>query len=249
MPTKILSRLASGAANALFPGRCLHCRLAPDDLPARHVGTTARELCDGCQDDLVPLVSHCNLCAEPLADAGICGNCLSRTPDFSRIRAPFLYTAPLSDWINGFKHHGDLRTGRLLGQLLSEHIARQPALEAPDFLLPMPLHWQRRFSRGFNQAQELARVVGDDLGLQLAPGLVRRSRHTPHQQNLSRRARRQNLHKAFTVRGDCRGLRIAVIDDVVTTASTARAIATTLLSAGARSVEIWAVARAGKTVP
>lgn len=227
--------LLSRTLNGFFPGRCLHCQL-----PSHR----AVDLCVGCEAELVKLAVHCSVCAEPLPHPGICGHCLKSPPDFFQIVAPYSYEPPLDGWIIRFKHHGDLRAGRVLGWLLAQYINGQfDTLLKPDCLLPVPLHWRRRLSRGFNQADEITKLIARETGLPLNRRLVSRNKHTGHQQTLNREQRRRNLRRAFLASPRCDGLHIGVIDDVVTTASTARAIASALTDAGARSVQIWAVAR------
>ena len=228
-------RLLLRSLAALFPGRCLHCQL-----PSRR----SLDLCRGCEAELPLLAACCSICAEPLPVTGICGHCLAAPPDFSRVVAPYRYAPPLDSWINRFKRHGDLRSGRVLGELLAGHLHQSlPELARPDCLVPVPLHWRRRFSRGFNQSRELATVVSHRNGIPLRERLVRRVKPTPHQQTLDRRQRQRNLRRAFSATRDCAGLRIAVIDDVVTTTGTARALAAALTTAGALDVQIWALAR------
>ena len=124
---------------------------------------------------------------------------------------------------------------------------RSANLEPPDLLIPTPLHWRRRWQRGFNQCELLCRALRRRspalAGVPLEPGAVRRHRSTPAQSSMNARARRRNLHGAFTVRKPCAKLRAAVVDDVMTTGATAAAIARSLRDAGADRVDIWCLAR------
>lgn len=235
MKTDLPARFATATLNAFFPPRCLHCHL-----PSHR----AIDLCAGCERDLAPLTICCRRCAEPLTVDGFCGHCLSSPPAFSRIIVPYLYQPPLKSWILRFKQQGDLRAGQVLGQLLLQHLLhRQSELMMPDLLVPMPLHWRRRLSRGFNQSAELTRVLAKATDLPVSHGAVRRVKPTVHQQGLRRSARLRNLRRAFVATDNCAGHHIAVVDDVVTSASTARAVAAALASAGASSVQVWAVGR------
>lgn len=229
------NRLCETLLNGFFPGRCLCC-----ELPSGR----ALDLCAACEAELPTLGNHCRICAEPLPVQGICGHCLDAPPDFFRILAPFRYASPLSELITALKHGGDLSAGRTLGALLARHVL-DPSQEVfmPQVLLPMPLHWRRLWARGFNQAGEIARVVAADAGIPLRGRLARRVANTPMQQQLDRRLRQRNLRGAFAAAPACANLHIAVIDDVVTTASSARALATALMGAGAASVQIWCLAR------
>jgi ComF family protein len=109
----------------------------------------------------------------------------------------------------------------------------QSVLSGADFVVPVPLHWRRRWARGFNQAADLAA----GLGLPVVHAL-RRSRNTPSQTDLPAAARHANVRQAFTVRPepDVSGSWIVLVDDVRTTGATLEACARALLDAGARRV-------------
>lgn len=225
----------------LFPGHCVLC--------AQPSGTRY-DLCPGCRSELPWQGYSCAICALPLtlptnqtlASGHICGECLRAPPPFTRVLAPFSYDFPVDRLINRFKHQNHPASGRVLGHLLGNWLAIH-ATELPDALVPVPLHWRRRWRRGFNQAELLARDLGQHLSLPVAPEVLARTRATQAQQGLDARARRRNLRGAFQVQKPIRGRRLAVVDDVVTTTATSRAVTDTLLAAGAQAVEIWCLAR------
>ena len=112
-------------------------------------------------------------------------------------------------------------------------------------VVPMPLHPSRLVERGFNQSHEIARVVSRLLDLRLAGPGLRRIRSTAPQVGLSRQERAGNLRGAFAADSTLvAGQHVVLIDDVVTTGSTAIEAASTLRDAGAESIAVWAVARA-----
>jgi ComF family protein len=160
--------------------------------------------------------------------------------------AALAYELPVDRMITGLKFHRQphfaLALGELLAGALIENRGRSRDSD-PDFLVPVPLHRHRLAVRGYNQALEIARPVSDVLRVELAPRLCERLRDTPEQTGLSAAERRRNLRGAFAVRGGCEGLRIAVLDDVITTGSTAAAVVAAFHEAGAAQVEVWAVAR------
>jgi ComF family protein len=140
------------------------------------------------------------------------------------------------------KFRGRLNAVRLLGQLLAGSIlASGQAL--PDVLVPVPLHRGRLAERGYNQALEIARVVGRALALPVDPDCCERRLATLPQAALDVGARRRNIRGAFGVRASLAWRHLAILDDVVTTGSTVEELARVLRRAGAERIQVWAVAR------
>jgi ComF family protein len=172
-----------------------------------------------------------------------CGDCQRRPPAFDRCIAPLLYAGAVPYLVTELKFRKRLSHGRLLGALLGRGLrAVRGGVGGPDLILPVPLHPARLRERGFNQALEIARGPGRLLGLPLAAKACVRTRATAPQSALAGQARRRNLRGAFTVTGPLPEW-VAVVDDVVTTGATVEAVAQALKEAGARRVEVWAVAR------
>jgi ComF family protein len=121
--------------------------------------------------------------------------------------------------------------------------AVQRSAEArPELLIPVPLHFTRRFQRGFNQAELLARAIGAAINIPVRVDCLARSRRTAAQSGLDRAARRKNLRQAFRC-GNLAGVRIALVDDVLTTGTTLEACARAARKAGAAHVSVWVAAR------
>jgi ComF family protein len=216
----------------LLPPRCLLCGMDGG----------RNGLCRACLRDL-PVIEHpCPLCALPLptADALACGRCLTDPPPWRRCVSALLYEAPASHLIAALKYRARLPVARLLGETLAAQIGPAPQIDA---ILPVPLHWRRRWQRGFNQAEIIADELGRRLQLPVHTRWLVRHRATPAQQSLSAAERARNLRGAFALRHRVVGLRIAVVDDVVTTGHTATEATCQLLAAGAAAVEIWSLAR------
>lgn len=160
--------------------------------------------------------------------------------------APLAWRFPVDALVSRFKYRGALHLGALLGRLLAECCSGRAA----DCVVPVPLHPARQRERGFNQAQEIARLVAGRLGAELHLDACCRMVDTPAQAGLSAERRYRNLQGAFRVAPErIAGRRLALVDDVFTTGSTARALVTQLLRAGALEVEVWAVARGGTAQP
>lgn len=182
------------------------------------------------------------LCAACEADLGADGTtAISRGAAIDQAIARFEYRFPVDRLVQRFKYGGDLAVGRWLAERLAERV-RDAA--RPDLLAVPPLAAARLRERGFNQALEIARIVGRRLHVPVDPRAVERRRDTPPQARLDRRARAANLRGAFACGTDVRGRHVAIVDDVLTTGATADAIARVLKAAGAERVSAWAVARA-----
>jgi ComF family protein len=108
--------------------------------------------------------------------------------------------------------------------------------------VPVPLHWRRRWQRGFNQASELAKGFASVRGLRYG-NVLSRKRWTGSQTSLSHSVRRSNVAGAFRLRGQVKDLRILLVDDVMTTGATAGACARIFKRAGAKSVTLLTLAR------
>jgi len=175
----------------------------------------------------------------------ICAACLQTSPLFDRAVCAFRYEEPIAGLLNRYKHSGQLAGGYWLAHGLAQRICehyRTENLALPDCVLPVPLHWRRMQQRGFDQGREIARVLARQLRLPLSTAL-QRQRNTQSQQGLNRAQRHSNLCAAFVLRQPLHNQRVAVVDDVLTTGSTATEITRVLHAAGVTDVHIWALAR------
>jgi len=201
------------------------------------------DLCRYCEGACPALSPGCARCAEP-GGAALCQRCCAAPPPFHVTRALFLYADPADQLITGLKFQGELPFARVLGTLFARSLRRQ-GVRLPHCLVPMPLHGNRYRQRGFNQTEAIGRHLARRLRVPLETGLLTRTRDTPPQSEQTAAARRANTRDAFAVRPGARvPPRVALLDDVMTTGSTAAAAAAALRGAGARRVEVWVCARA-----
>jgi ComF family protein len=182
----------------------------------------------------------------------ICGACIQSPPRFDRVISAFDYAFPWDGVIAAFKFRGELQWSAPLARALSA--ALQDQHETIDVVTAVPLSDSRLRERGYNQAWEIAKRVASDLGLPARHDLLHRLRETPQQIRLNRRERDANLRGAFMpagadARSAARGRSIALVDDVMTTGTTANEATQALLEAGARCVHLWVLARTGRDTP
>ncbi len=159
----------------------------------------------------MPVNQHCCArCAIPLpataesAAVRLCGSCLHTPPPFDRVIAPWLYEEYLAHLIHQWKFHRERRMTALLAALWQQ----RAELHTPvDLLVPVPLHWRKRWQRGFNQSELLCRELRATCpalkSCNIAHRLVRRQRSTAAQAGMNARQRASNLKGAFKVYGSC----------------------------------------------
>ncbi len=205
-------------------------------------------ICVPCEAELPWLGNACECCALPLPRSDMsCAQCCKQPPGFTQVIAPWLYDFPVDGLITRFKHNGKWPMGRLLAELCAHYLQHrfEEDLPRPDCLIPVPLANKRLRQRGYNQAAMLAGWLGKQLQLPVDEGHVLRSRETTAQQGLDAKARKRNLRGAFTLIDPdwVKGRHLALVDDVLTTGSTAEVIAGLLNTAGARRVDVYCLAR------
>jgi ComF family protein len=214
----------------LLPPRCVVCGEA---------GSAGLDLCEHCRAGLPWNADGCRRCALPLGEAGQCPRCLHAPLPFECAQVAFRYGFPLDRLLPRFKFHGDLAAGRVLADVWCHRV---PA-SRPHALVPVPLHRARLRERGYDQALELARRVARACDVPVLADAVHRVRATARQSELAAGARRRNVRGAFAVTGTL-PIHVALVDDVMTTGATLRAVATALRRAGVGRIEVWVLARA-----
>ena len=211
----------------------------------RCAGWSYSGFCRACCREFIRIAAPCVRCGMPAP----CAPCAALAPGWQldSVLAPFVYGAPLKEYLHRFKFGRDRAVGRALGDLLATEIA--PILPAVDLLTVVPLHPRRLRERTFNQSDELARRIGRRSGLPLEPSSASRLIDTIPQSELGRRQRQQLGDSAFRASHKLQGKRIAIVDDVMTTGATMNALTACLLSAGASAVHAIALARSIDRTP
>ncbi len=223
-------------ANTLFPRPCWLCSAPAEDF-----------FCDHCEACL-PLNHHyrCQQCDLPLlVEASHCAECLESPPSFQRAICAFRYDFPLDSLMRQLKKERKHRIAAVLGHYLTLRLQGQ-IVEPPDILCPFPIHWSRRLSRGFNQAELIAESVSKNLAIPMLRAL-KKTHATRAQKALSRKKRLRNLTNSLEVSRDVKGKYVVLIDDVITTGASVESASRKLLDAGASRVDVWAIARTPKS--
>jgi ComF family protein len=177
----------------------------------------------------------------PLDESGRCALCRMGLRGFDAVYSYGSYEGTLRQLVHLFKYSGVRPLARPFGRFMIQALPRDASF---DFIVPMPLHWFKQWQRGFNQADLLAREIGKKWGVPVRP-VIRRRRATSPQAGLTNAKRRANVQGAFRIaRGKpLQGMRVLLVDDVVTTGATASACARVLKRAGAAHVALLALAR------
>jgi len=231
--------------NLVFPEQCRACGRPLSELSRVPV-------CSSCLETVSPLSADffCVMCrtpfntAFPLDEYGRCALCRNGLQGFDAAYCYGAYEGVLRRLIHLFKYE---RIRPLVGPLSEYMAAALPREQRFDLIVPVPLHWQRLWQRGFNQSALLAEALSRRCGIPLHNALRRRKPTVP-QAGLSASDRRSNVAGAFAPARRCQvfNRRVLLVDDVMTTGATIRACARTLKTAGAAYVAALTIARADR---
>ncbi len=224
-------------ARFLVGHRCIIC----DEVTARKI-----DLCDSCEAELPFLSNCCKRCATPLVDDhSECGQCLQKDLPAINTTAIFHYQSPIDQLIMQLKFGNNLTSAKILGELMATNlVAKYRDVVKPQLIIPVPLSQKRLKERGYNQALELAYPIAKKLAIPIEKYRVVRIKHTEAQAKLIAKRRIGNLKGAFKVIGALPAIHVAIVDDVITTGSTAFELARTLQRSGVSKVDIWCCAKA-----
>ena len=236
------SELFQAAVSLLYPATCTICR--------KQV-RTGEYLCDSCEAKILRIrPPFCETCSEPFQGSidtvFSCANCAHRKIYFAAAVAAYRGRGIVRDVIHQFKYNRQIHLRHLVARWLRAALDDDRLRSRQfDIMVPVPLHPARQRERGFNQASLLAELLSAQISIP-SRAILKRVRYTTTQTALARSERMENLHNAFRLRknADVRGLRVLLIDDVLTTGSTLSECARVLKRAGATSVHAATAARA-----
>lgn len=188
-----------------------------------------------------PLGPACRRCAHPLPEDLylLCGSCIKTPPHFDRAWIAYAYEEPLRTLLHQFKYQKGLYLHSFLCELMLQALQKTQA----QCLIPVPMYPKKIRQRGFNQAAVLAKTLAKKLQLPYDLIHCKKIIHTPAQAHLDHEQRQKNLRKAFHSQ-PLPYQHVLLIDDLLTTGSTASEVALSLKKAGVKTVDICCCARA-----
>jgi len=238
MLAAVLQTAGKWVLDFALPRRCAGCDTIVSDV---------HSFCMDCWKT-IDFLGHsgCSTCGLPLqaTDQTTCGACLARPPRVARTRAAVAYDDLTRTLAIPLKYGRKIAIARTMARYMAPLVSG----EGERLLVPVPLHRWRLWSRGFNQSAVIARELSQRLVIPMDALVLRRTRRTPPLKGMSPLQRRRTVGGAFHVRGEAAiaGKTVILVDDVLTTGSTAEACARTLKRAGAARVELVSWARVVK---
>ena len=233
--------MGRGLLHLLYPPCCCLCGGPLVD---------AVPFCNPCRSAIVgdasPSCPRCAATVGPFAVIdGRCAICREESLSFDAAVRLGPYEGVLREAVLRMKSHTGEALAELLGELWADHAGSALAALGAELVAPVPLHWRRRWRRGYNQSEALARGLASRLRLPCGAFGLRRTRATPMQTSQTLAGRRANVHGAFAAARNTRlaGRTVLLVDDVMTTGATADECARVLMIAGAARVDALTLAR------
>lgn len=204
----------------IFPRTCSLCKRTMSF-------SSEQNICDECLEKIPKLEGLiCHKCSLPLPDGGAtCSDCKSNKDIyFEVLKAPYTYSTQMKKLIKKLKYSRKTFLAKDLSLKLSEFIVKENIDKNIDVIVPVPMHWFKKWKRGYNQAELLAKNVAELIDKPIYNALIR-TKYTKPQFNLKKQERYKNLENMFILNKKyidiIKGKRILLIDDIATTCSTA----------------------------
>jgi ComF family protein len=238
---RLVQTLGQGLLQILFPGICAGCgaSLALDE----------KGFCGACEKSLSHDPHHvCHRCAATTgpytSSDGGCPDCRGANFHFDRVHRLGPYGGLLREVVLRMKNSSAAITAEVMGRFWARTMASRLRDLRATAVVPVPLHWYRHWRRGYNQSEVLARALAWELGIPCRHRWLRRVKWAAPQTQQTPAGRRQNVRQAFAARPGValRGATIILVDDVITTGSTASEAARALRASGAGRIIVAVLA-------
>lgn len=218
-------------SDLLYPPKCFSCK----EIIAKDT-----QLCPRCQSQVRYVKEPaCLRCGKPLDYEGkaVCYDCQGQTHAFSRNYSPLIYEGVAKRMMYDFKYNHRKQMAEYFGRIIIESFGGVLSGYRFDGIVPVPLHKSRQRQRGYNQAELIANVIGEYLGVNVYPSYLVREKKTRPQKELNDDQRKNNMKNAFLIgRNEVQLNQILLVDDIYTTGTTFDAAAEVLRDYGAREV-------------
>ena len=248
-----IHRFWNAGIEFVYPSICPLCR-AETNAISRSAGL-GPELCQVCKDLITSNVDNacfrCGARVGPYLDASVdCPQCRNNRFAFDCVIRMGVYENRLRDACIQAKNRGAESLTAALANLLWEQKSEALQQAQIDLVLPIPQHWTHRIRKPHNPPATLARVLAHRLQVDFSTHILSKIRNTPDQSSLSSQHRRENLRRAFRVRGASvlAGLSVLLLDDILTTGTTANEASKALRKASAQHVTVAVVAVVPKEI-
>lgn len=234
---QIAKHITKWSLDTLFPKYCVSC----------HASDTS--LCSECFDKIVFIKQQqCGRCLKNNTLGKTCPKCKKHWALDNLLVVAYYQDGPLKEIIHTYKYDGRKDLLPNFMQMIAQNKIVDNYLTSLDkntFVVPVPLHFRRRWWRGFNQSEEIARKISSEYNIPLQIDTLKRIKHTKIQASLHRKDRMQNLTSAF-IGKTClpNNASVILIDDIATTGATLNACARVLKQAGIKHVRGLVIARA-----
>lgn len=235
------SKFLRNILDIAFPPECVICGY--DLLPE----SSENWICRDCEAGLPASEAFCERCSAPvgplLNTSKGCRHCRRDRFAFQAVIAAAEYRDQLREGVLKAKHRGGIATAVWLADLIWERRAADLRQFAADFVVPIPQHWAKRIIKSHNPPELMARRLASRLKVRFHRHILTKTRRTPAQASLIPSMRRANLRNAFISTRPLEGCRVLLVDDVLTTGTTADQATRALREAGAAAVVVAVAAR------
>lgn len=236
-----ISEFINGITNLIFPKKsvCIFCK-KPLLFIEEH------EICKDCMSKLMYLSPPlCDICGKPLADLNnLCQECKCSQIYFEKAASVFHYAGLIQSMIYRLKYDGDKDIACPIGLFMSHEVKGRGWHRDLEMIIPVPLHAERLYQRGFNQSLLLSEIIGRECRLDVRDDILKRIRYTESQINFSKFDRIINVKNAFYIENNKSVInkKILIVDDIMTTGATLNECSRILKQAGAKEVYCITVA-------